>query len=122
MQKKTASDKKKPAEPRTIIPESPDTKIIVVGNSRFVEENFVTQFDGNRTFFLNAVDWMTIGDALIGIRSRESGESPLHVISDQAKVAVRFINMFAVPVLLVLFGLVQFSMRRRRKRLGVVPL
>jgi len=120
--KKTASDKKKPAEPRTIIPESPDTKIIVVGNSRFVEENFVTQFDGNRAFFLNAVDWMTIGDALIGIRSRESGESPLHVISDQAKVAVRFINMFAVPVLLVLFGLVQFSMRRRRKRLGVVPL
>lgn len=120
--KKDKPEEKKAAEQRTVIKESPDTKIIVVGNSRFIEDNFITQFDGNRAFFLNAIDWMTIGDALIGIRSRESGESPLHVLSDQAKAVVRFVNLFAVPVLLVLFGLVQFSLRRRRKRLGVVSL
>jgi ABC-2 type transport system permease protein len=115
----TKPEDKQADEQRTIIKESPETKIIVAGNSRFIEENFVAQFDGNRTFFLNAIDWFTIGDALIGIRSRESGESPLHVISDQAKAVVRFANLICVPLLLIIFGLVQFSMRRRRKRLGV---
>lgn len=112
-------DNNKTDEQRTIIKESPETKIIVVGNSRFIEENFVAQFDGNRTFFLNAIDWFTLGDSLIGIRSRESGESPLHVISDQAKAVVRFANLIFVPLLLIIFGLVQFSLRRRRKRLGI---
>ena len=120
--KKDKPQEKKASEQRTVIKESPDTKIIVVGNARFIQDNFITQFDGNRAFFLNAIDWMTIGDALIGIRSRESGESPLHILSDRAKAVVRLVNLLAVPVLLVLFGLVQFSMRRRRKRLGVVPL
>lgn len=124
----TAKDKKKPEEakkadePRTITKESPETKIIVVGNSRFIDSNFVGQFDGNRAFFLNSIDWFTIGDYLIGIRSRESGESPLRVISDQAKTAVRFVNMFGVSILLALFGIGQFILRRRRKRLGVKEL
>ncbi|MCX8043584.1 MAG: GldG family protein [Desulfobacterota bacterium] len=120
--KKTNAEKKTSDEQRSVVAQSPDTKIIVVGSARLIEDNFVSQFDGNRAFFMNAVDWLAIGDALIGIRSRESGESPLHVISDQAKALVRWFNLFAVPVLLVLFGLVQFSLRRRRKRLGVVPL
>ncbi|MEI6127760.1 MAG: Gldg family protein, partial [Pseudomonadota bacterium] len=113
--KKKPGEEKKDAEPRTIIKESPETKIIVVGNSRFIENNFTAQFDGNRAFFLNAIDWFTLGDSLMGIRSRESGESALRVISDKAKVAVRYINMFGMSCLLAVFGLVQFYLRRRRK-------
>ena len=117
--KKQPGEEKKGEEPRTVIKESPETKIIVVGNSRFIENNFSEQFDGNRAFFLNAIDWFTLGDSLMGIRSRESGESSLRVISDKAKVAVRYINMFGMSCLLALFGLVQFYLRRRRKRLGM---
>jgi ABC-2 type transport system permease protein len=105
---------------RPVIKESHETKIIVVGNSRFVTDNFSTQFDGNKTFLLNAIDWFTIGDYLIDIRSRESGERPLEIISDKTKIFIRAVNMFGVSILLAAFGLVQFYLRRRRKKLGVV--
>lgn len=107
----------KPSE--SIITESPDTKLIVVGNSRFISESFPAEFDGNRIFFLNAIDWFTIGDYLIGIRSRESTDRPLRVISEEAKTVLRFINMFGVSILVGLFGLSRFYIRRRRKRRGI---
>ena len=103
---------------RTIIKQSPETKIIVVGNSRFIAGEFPLQFDGNRAFFLNAIDWFTIGDYLINIRSRESGERPLKIISDKTKSAVRAVNIFGVPIVLALFGLLQAYVHRRRKKLG----
>jgi len=106
-------------KPETIIAESKDTKLIVVGNARFITENFPAEFDGNRIFFLNAIDWFTIGDYLIGIRSRESTDRPLRVISEEAKAALRFINILGVSILVGLFGLSRFYLRRRRKRLGI---
>jgi len=68
--------------------------------------------------FQNIVDWFTIGDYLIDIRSRETGDRPLEIVSDKTKVAVRYLNTFAVPLLVALFGLLQFYLRKRRKRLG----
>ncbi len=107
-------------EERSILKESPETKIIVVGNSRFISSNFPVQFDGNRAFFLNAIDWFTLGDYLINIRSREAGERPLQMVSDRAKTVIRAVNMLGVPVLLAIFGLIVLYLRRRRKRLGIV--
>lgn len=106
-------------EARTIIKKSPETKIIVVGSSRFVTENFSVRFDGNRTFFLNAIDWFTIGGYLIDIRSREAGVRPLKLVSGEIKTFARIVNMFGVSFLLAIFGLLQFYMRRRRKKLGI---
>ena len=100
-------------------PESKETKLIVVGNSRFITENFPAEFDGNRVFFQNIIDWVTVGDALIGIRSRESTDRPLRVISEQAKAAIRFINILGVSILAGLFGLGRFYLRRRRKKTGI---
>ncbi len=107
-----------PVSDRSIINTSPDTKIIVIGNSNFVSDNFASQFEGNIAFFQNAIDWFTIGEYLIDIRSRETGDRPLKIVSDNTKVAVRYINTFAVPVMVAFFGLFQFYLRRKRKRLG----
>ncbi len=107
---------------RSVIPESPETKIIVVGNSRFITASFPEQFEGNRTFFQNAIDWFVIGDRLMDIRSREAGERPLKVVSDSAKTAIKILNMVGVPVLLILFGIIHFFIRKRRKRLGAAAL
>jgi gliding-associated putative ABC transporter substrate-binding component GldG len=100
-------------------PESTETKLIVVGNSRFITENFPAEFDGNRIFFQNVIDWVTVGDALIGIRSRESTDRPLMVVSERAKAAIRFINILGVSILAGLFGLGRFYLRRRRKKNGI---
>ena len=116
-------EKKTPALPQqkepSFKPESKETKLIVVGNSRFITENFPAEFDGNRIFFQNVIDWVTVGDALIGIRSRESTDRPLMVISEQAKAAIRFINILGVSILAGLFGLGRFYLRRRRKKNGI---
>jgi gliding-associated putative ABC transporter substrate-binding component GldG len=107
-------------EKRSVIKQSPETKIIVVGNSRFITDNFYVQFDGNRTFFLNTIDWFTIGNQLMDIRSRETGERPLYIVPEKSKTFVRFVNMFGISILLAAFGLVQYCMRRRRKSLGEI--
>lgn len=122
-----ADEEKKPAaapaqpqqKERPFNPESKETRLIVVGNSRFITENFPAEFDGNRVFFQNIIDWVTVGDALIGIRSRESTDRPLRVISEQARAAIRFINILGVSILAGLFGLGRFYLRRRRKKNGI---
>jgi ABC-2 type transport system permease protein len=118
----TIKEATKPAQQPEIIKESTDTKMIVVGNARFITENFPAEFDGNRIFFLNVIDWFTIGDYLIGIRSRESTDRPLRVIPDQARAAIRIINILGVSILLAGFGLLRLYARRRRKRLGITGI
>ena len=113
---KTDEQKTTPQPP--VIKQSPDTRIIVTGSARFITDNFINQFDGNRAFLLNAVDWCTADDTLMGIRARESGDSTLYVMSENVKAAVRLGNMFALPVLVAVFGLMQLYLRKRRKRLA----
>ncbi len=105
-------------EDRQIIDKSPETKIIVAGNSTFIAGDFPVQFEGNMTFFLNSIDWMTIGDRLIGIRSRTVGDRSLDILTEEKKTAIRYINTFGVAFLLVLFGLFQYYWRKRRKKQG----
>ncbi len=90
----------------------PRTSVLVVGNSRFIEDNFVDQFPENGVFLMNAVDWMSQGQDLIGIRSRGNAERPLPDLSAQAKAVIRFLNIFGVSVLLLLAGAVR-SWRRK---------
>jgi gliding-associated putative ABC transporter substrate-binding component GldG len=99
-----------------MLSQSPDTRIIVAGSSRFITDDFTAEFEGNRAFFLNALDWLTIGDELIGIRSREAGERPLKLLDERTKMIVRIVNMLAVPLLVIAFGCVYTGLRRRRKR------
>ena len=113
-QAKKDKDAKAAAQP-VAVKQSPETRIIVAGNARFITDDFISQFDGNRAFLLNAIDWCTADNALMSIRARESGDSGLYVMSDNMKTVVRMGNMFAMPVLVALFGLVLLYLRRRRK-------
>ncbi|MGA1792187.1 MAG: GldG family protein [bacterium] len=91
------------------------THIVVVGNSRFIEDDFVGRFPENAAFFLNMVDWLTMGDALIGIRTREKTERPLPAeLSDQKKAFIRYINIFGVSIFIILLGLVKLFLKRRK--------
>ncbi len=100
----------------TKIDSSPETEMIVIGNSRFVEDGFLRQFPENRTFFLNSVDWLTLGDRLIGIRSRAITSRPLKEIGESSKVAIRFGSTFGVPIAFIVWGLVRLQVRSRRRK------
>ncbi len=93
--------------------ESPDTRIIVVGNALFATDQFLAQFPANSVFLLNAIDWMTLGDKLITIRSRGATDRPLRELSDAAKSTIKAVGILGTPILVIAFGLVRFGLRRK---------
>jgi gliding-associated putative ABC transporter substrate-binding component GldG len=107
---------------KATIKESPETRIVVVGNSRFITNDVIGQFDDNQVFFLNLIDWLTLGEQLIGIRSRGATDRPLRETTEYQKTLVKSLNMFGVPLVLALFGIARFYVRRRKKKTGTVNL
>ncbi len=71
---------------------------------------------GHLNFFLNAIDVLTLGDALIGIRSKGQVSRTLPKIPAPAKVAWRLFVMLLMPVVIALLGFVRAFMRRRTKQ------
>ena len=96
---------------------SPATQIVVVGDADFALDQFVQQYPQNLTFMENTVDWCTMGDLLIGIRSRAGAIRPLKPMSDGVRTAVKFGNLLGVPLLVIVGGLVWSGVRRQRRRL-----
>ena len=92
---------------------SAETSVLVVGTSRFVQGEFLRQFPENAAFLLNAVDWMTLGPDLIGIRSRASDERPLGPVSERTRAMVKLLAVVGVPLLVVVLGILRLSARRR---------
>lgn len=95
---------------------SPETQILVVGNSKFAQSDFLGQYPENHTFFMNAIDWLTLGDSLIGIRSRVVTSRPLKQIGEKSKATVRFATTFGIPIVLIVWGLIRRYMRSSRRK------
>jgi len=102
-----------------VAPEEPrPARIVVIG-----ESDFATAFTGvtgamhNFGFIVQALDWLGHDDDIIGIRARTAGSGRLDRIADPAAQAAamgfaRAINVFVVPILVILAGAF-FSLRRR---------
>lgn len=99
----------------TTIDRSPPTQIVVVADADFALDQFVGQYPENRTFLMNLVDWCTMGDQLIAIRSRGETNRPLRPVSDSARATIKFANMLGMPLLVIAFGLLRWSLRRRSR-------
>ena len=113
------SETAKKQDPKMI---SPDTSIMVIANTRFVTNQFSRMFPENTLFFQNIVDSLTIGDQLIGIRSRGVTSRELDYGStdekkiESIKTTHRVFGTFGVPLLIIIFGLFRFSLRVQRKK------
>jgi ABC-type uncharacterized transport system involved in gliding motility auxiliary subunit len=101
------------SENRTMTTESQPTQIVVVGDSAFLAHG---RPDG-QVFFFNTIDWLTLGEDLIAIRSHEVTDRPLREVSESEKGFIQFVCTFGIPLLVVAFGLIRFFLRRRAKRL-----
>lgn len=100
-------------EARTTKTEGEQTQIVVVGTAQFLAQ---LRPDGIN-FFLNTVDWLTLGDALIGIRSHVITDRPLREASDIEKNLIKYMCTIGIPLLVVMFGLIRYFLKRRAKRL-----
>ncbi len=97
----------------TPITESPETQVLVVGNAQFATDSFLAQFPANSVFLQNAIDWMTLGDRLISIRSRGATDRPLKQISEATRSTLKLLCILGTPALVIIFGLVRFGIRRK---------
>lgn len=99
-----------------VIEESPETSLLIMGDSDFIADRYLGAFPHNLLFFQNAIDWLAQGEELIGIRSRGATERPLEKLGEPGKATARWLATLAMPILVVGFGLVRFGLRRRMRR------
>jgi gliding-associated putative ABC transporter substrate-binding component GldG len=90
------------------------SQIIVIGDSDFISDNYLKRFPNNGTFFLNAVDYLTLDSDLINIRSKTIQERPLKDISDGWKTFIKVLNIIIIPLIIIIIGLVKFYLRKKK--------
>lgn len=107
------STEEEPTE-RTTITESAETQIIVVGTAAFLTQVSINSIN----FLLNSIDWLTLGETLIGIRSHTITDRPIKKdISSLEKNFIKYLCTIGIPLLVVIVGLIRYLLKRRVKRL-----
>ncbi len=95
----------------SVKPESPASKIIVLGNGDFPQDDFRGP-DESLLFFANMIDYMSDDAGLSLIRMKDSNPKPLDSIEDSTKTIVKYGMLAGPPVLVLLYGL--FKWRRKK--------
>jgi gliding-associated putative ABC transporter substrate-binding component GldG len=95
--------------------QSPDTRVILVGDGDFAKDQFMGGRD-NLTFFANMIDYLVDDAGLITIRSKDVSLPPLEQVSDGTKKAYKFGNMLLPSLLVVGFGFLRWRMRNARRK------
>jgi ABC-type uncharacterized transport system involved in gliding motility auxiliary subunit len=99
------------------IEKSPATTVVVIGESDFPSDG------GSREgimFLNNLAEWLTLGDNLIGVRSKNVSEPMIDPrLSDGAKATIRVVNVFIMPIVVIAVGIIVYIRRRNRVRKGV---
>jgi gliding-associated putative ABC transporter substrate-binding component GldG len=110
-----------PEAPRT---ESPThTRMVVVASTAFAADTTLSdmRFHGDLSYangftaIHNMVDWLAEDTALLAARTK-SVERPLEAVTDTKKTIIKFANIGGPPVALILFGVVYWQIRERRRR------
>lgn len=90
-------------------------RLIVVGDSDFIKDSFLRNMPDNLIFFQNLVDSLSLDEDLINIRSKGISERPIKELSDSAKAAVRYLNIFGVTIIVIAFGMLRYYIRKRSR-------
>jgi ABC-type uncharacterized transport system involved in gliding motility auxiliary subunit len=103
-------------------------RIIVIGETDFIIP-FLNYIDWQRNFnfIIQAADWLSNDDDIIGIRSRGTGSGRLDKITDPmqriaAMKAAQVINVFVIPLLVVLAGVLLAVMRKTKAQPRTVSI
>jgi gliding-associated putative ABC transporter substrate-binding component GldG len=97
-----------------IVGQSPETKIILLGNGDFVLDEFRGP-DENLLFFANCIDYMTDDAGLSMIRMKDANPKPLSSIEDSTKVLVKYGMLAGPPLLVLVYGLIRWRKKKAAK-------
>lgn len=90
-------------------------RMIVIGNARFITDRVLQQFPQNLKFILNTIDYLTLDESLIGIRSKTVSDRPLKNLSGNQRQWVKMIGIFLMPILVVVFGIFRYIHRKKQR-------
>lgn len=88
----------------------PESRVVVVGDSDFAS-NGVLGVQGNRDFFMNAVNWLAQQENLIAIRPREPEDRRLTLTADQQS-RIFLLSVLLLPGLVFAAGVYSWYGRR----------
>lgn len=89
-------------------------KLILVGCAAMFKNNLIDK-GGQLSFFINAVDTLTLGEDLVSVRSKQPMNRSLKKMSTSAKAGWKIFNILFVPLLLCVVGGLRIFLRRRSK-------
>lgn len=101
----------------------PSARMVVFGGSEFAEDKMVEimRYVGTDAFLNgyralhNAVDWALMDMDLVAVRSKQV-ERPLEPLESKDRILVKYANVAGTPLALILFGIVYWRVRERRRR------
>lgn len=103
------------------ISKTENSRIIAVGDSEFIIYGLQARRQtGNINFFLNSIDFLTLGDDLIGIRTKKKLDRPLEPQvrqSDYLRSFLKALTIFLMPFGVIMIGVFRFIKRRNIRRL-----
>ncbi|GMO56523.1 MAG: GldG family protein [Termitinemataceae bacterium] len=93
------------------------SRIIVIGNTKFVEDETIRD-KRNLDLFVSAADWLSNDDDIINIRNRVQGVGRLDKIQDEDKrfaamTFARLFNTILIPLAVLIFGLYWANKRKK---------
>ncbi len=94
---------------------STTTRMVVIGDGNFVDDRNMSS-QNNVVFFMNVVDWLSQDEGLISIRSKQVEMRPLEDVSDGTRRFVKYLNLFGLPILVIVVGVVRWRARTASKR------
>lgn len=93
-----------------------EANVAVFADSDFVADAYLSDMSPV-ALVQNVIDYMTLGDALISIRSKTLGDAPLEQLEDTEKSLLKFFGMFFFPLVLAAYGFFRLWMRKKEERL-----
>ncbi len=93
--------------------EKDDNRIVIVGSSTLVDDQFMQNNKDNIAFFSNTVDWLSSDKNLAAIPAKTAGHAVFTFRSPTDILIAQFGNLLIPPILVIFFAI--FYLRRRRK-------
>ena len=94
---------------------SPATRMIVVGDGDFMQDQFLGN-KGNLDLFANIVDYLADDAGLITIRSKNVVVPPLEPVAEGTRKTVKYLDLLLPPLLMIAYGLFRWRRRAAMKK------
>lgn len=96
--------------------------LLLIGSSTWISDQnimlarYVQLYELDLRMGLNAMDWLAQDKTLTSVRNKSMTQRPITLASESTPMVLQAINIVAVPLFFILFGIVRWRLRSLRRR------